>query len=648
MKPRILILPLLIVFALSGCATQKPFRQGNELLRQGHVEEGLDKLKTAEQQSPHDIEYKTTLYREQEVQIQRLLAAAETLRTQGKPDQAEALYRRVLKLDPDNPRAPQGLAAIANQRRANALVKAAQEDEQHSNGDAARRKLRQALALDAGNDAARGALHSLEERQGRLGVREPRLSAAFNRPVTLEFRDAPLKSVLDVLSRYGQLNFVLDKDVRPDTKVTVFARDLPIREALDMLLATGGLAKKVLNPTTLLLYPNILSKQREYQDEIVKAFYLGDADGKATLNLLRSLLKVNDIYLDERLNMIYLRGTLPQVRLAEKVLALQDQPAPEVVLDVEVLEVNRSHLLDLGLQPPTQFGVLTPVPATTSSTTGGVIVTTTSGTNQLTLDNLRHLSAAQIGVNNPVLNLLQQDGDVNLLANPRIRVVNKEKAKILIGDKVPVITTTATANVGVSESVNYLDVGLKLEVQPEVYPDNDVGMNVNLEVSNITQQIKGSNGSLVYQISTRSASTSLRLKDGETQALAGLIQDSENNSATGLPFLSDLPLVGHLFADKSHKRVKDEIVLLITPHIVRNVQPAPLSATEFPAGTEGEPGAPLFMGAGAASDTAPRRPTTPGVPPPAAASASAVPTDAPARPLLPGRIKPPPTLSPVP
>ncbi len=647
MKPRILIFPLLIAVALSGCAAQKSFRQGNELLRQGKVEEGLNKLKSAERKAPDNVEYKTTLYREQERQIQRLLAEAETLRTRGELDKAEGLYRRVLKLDPDNPRAPQGLAAIANQQRAQALVKAAQEEEKRGDGEAARKKLRQALALDAGNDAARRALRTLEEKQGSLGISEPQLSSVFDRPVTLEFRDAPLKSVLDVLARYGQLNFVLDKDVRPDTKVTVFARNLPIREALDMILVTGGLAKKVLTPTTLLLYPNIISKQREYQDQVVKAFYLGDADGKATLNLLRSLLKLNDIYLDERLNMIYLRGTPEQARLAEKVLALQDQPAPEVVLDVEVLEVNRSRLTDLGLQPPTQFTVLTPVPSTTSSTTGGVIVTTTSGATQLTLDNLRHLTGAQIGINNPVLNLLKQDGDVNLLANPRIRVVNKEKAKILIGDKVPVITTTATANVGVSESVNYLDVGLKLEVQPEVYPDNDVGMNVNLEVSNITQQIKGSNGSLVYQISTRSASTTLRLKDGETQALAGLIQDSENDSATGLPFLSDIPIVGRLFADKSHKRVKDEIVLLITPHIVRNLEPAPLAATEFPAGTEGGGGA-TFLRPGP-----PENPVHPlPVEPSPVAEGEGAPGSAPApgvpRPVLPGRIKPPPTLSPTP
>ena len=316
---------------------------------------------------------------------------------------------------------------------------------------------------------------------------------------------------------------------------------------------------------------------------------------------------------------------------------------------MEVLEVNRSRLTDLGLQPPTQFTVLTPVPTTTSSTTGGVIVTTTAGANQLTLDNLRHLTGAQIGINNPVLNLLKQDGDVNLLANPRIRVVNKEKAKILIGDKVPVITTTATANVGVSESVSYLDVGLKLEVQPEVYPDNDVGMNVNLEVSNITQQIKGSNGSLVYQISTRSASTSLRLKDGETQALAGLIQDSENDSATGLPFLSDIPLVGRLFADKSHKRVKDEIVLLITPHIVRNVEPAPLSATEFQAGTDGDPGG-SFMRSGPPVDPVRLPPIEPNRPASPPAEGEGSPGQAPvagvSRPALPGRIRPPPTLTP--
>ncbi|TCJ13931.1 type II and III secretion system protein [Parasulfuritortus cantonensis] len=186
----------------------------------------------------------------------------------------------------------------------------------------------------------------------------------------------------------------------------------------------------------------------------------------------------------------------------------------------------------------------------------------------------------------PTLNAGKTDSDVNLLANPRIRVRNKEKAKIHIGDKVPVITSNVTSTGVTSESVSYLDVGLKLDVEPQVYLDGDVAMKVGLEVSNIVQQVKSSTGTLTYQLGSRNATTVLRLKDGETQVLAGLISDEERTSAAKVPGLGDIPLLGRLFSSHSDNNSKTEIVLLITPHILRNVVRPELAEEEFYAGTE--------------------------------------------------------------
>ena len=188
---------------------------------------------------------------------------------------------------------------------------------------------------------------------------------------------------------------------------------------------------------------------------------------------------------------------------------------------------------------------------------------------------------------------------MQILANPRIRVMSRQKAKIHIGDKVPVITTTSTANVGVSQSVSYLDVGLKLDVEPTVYLDNDVGIKVGLEVSSIVNTIPGANGSLTYQIGSRTAETVLRLKDGETQILAGLINDEDRRSASKIPGLGDLPLLGHLFSTHHTEANKTEIILLITPHIVRNLTRLDADMSEFPAGTESAiGGAPLSLRSG--------------------------------------------------
>jgi len=205
------------------------------------------------------------------------------------------------------------------------------------------------------------------------------------------------------------------------------------------------------------------------------------------------------------------------------------------------------------------------------------------------------------------INLKKQDGRTNVLANPRIRVKNKEKARIHIGDKVPVITTTATSTGFVSETVNYLDVGLKLEVEPLVYLEDEVGIKVGLEVSNIAREIRSPSGSVTYQVGTRNAATTLRLKDGETQVLAGLINDEDRRSANKLPGLGDIsgPL-GKLFGSHSTTSNKTEIVLLITPRVVRNLQRPGARLEEFVSGTEGSLGADPLVLPGAA-----------GAPPPA-------------------------------
>jgi general secretion pathway protein D len=183
-----------------------------------------------------------------------------------------------------------------------------------------------------------------------------------------------------------------------------------------------------------------------------------------------------------------------------------------------------------------------------------------------------------------------------VLANPRIRVKNKDKARIHIGDKVPVITTTASATGFVGESVNYLDVGLKLEVEPTVYLEDEVGIKIGLEVSNISQQIRSSSGTVAYQVGTRNTATTLRLKDGETQVLAGLINDEDRRSSARVPGLGDTPVLEHLFGSTGTTANKTEIVLLITPRIVRNLTRPDVRLESFNSGTDGAIGqAPLIL-----------------------------------------------------
>jgi general secretion pathway protein D len=253
------------------------------------------------------------------------------------------------------------------------------------------------------------------------------------------------------------------------------------------------------------------------------------------------------------------------------------------MLQVEVLEMATNRLLELGIKFPDSV-------AWSLVGAAGVrgVVSLPEWLN-------RGSELVQLRFTDPLflVSFLQQDGSTNVLANPRIRVKNKEKARIHIGDRVPVITTTAAATGSfVSESVSYLDVGLKLEVEPFIYLDDEVGIRVGLEVSNIAREIRteGSN-TLAYQIGTRNATTMLRLRDGETQILAGLISDEDRRTASRVPGIGELPVAGRLFTHNRDNRVKSEIVLLITPRLVRTLARPDARTAEFAAGTEASTGA---------------------------------------------------------
>ena len=402
---------------------------------------------------------------------------------------------------------------------------------------------------------------------------ERALAEAYRKPITIEFRDAPLRSVFDVISRTSGLNFLFDKDVPADQKTSIFLRNSTIERAVSLTLLTNQLEQRVLDANTLLVYPNTPAKQKDYQPLLVRSFYLAHAQAKTVGDTLKSLLKARDVIVDDKLNLLIVRDSPPAIRLAEKLVALHDVPEPEVMLEVEILEVKRARLLDLGIRWPDQLSL-----APLSSGAGGTV----------TLDDLRHLHGSRIGATVSPLTLTARgvDADANLLANPRIRARNREKAKILIGERVPNITTTSTSTGFVAESVNYVDVGLKLDVEPTVYPDGEVAIKVSLEVSNIISQLQTKSGSLAYQIGTRTAQTVLRLRDGENQVLAGLINDEDRRGANKVPGLGDVPVLGRLFGSQSDDRSKTEIVLSITPRVVRNVrQPGP-GLMEFESGTE--------------------------------------------------------------
>jgi len=589
-----LLLMLLVAIALglvlAACASDPAFREGERLLAEGKDVAGVAALEKSVAAHPGNAQYRTALVRAREALLQKGLFAAEAQARSGKLEEAGAAYRALARQYGDDARVVSALNEIQVRLDNQTLLKAAADYLAKNEPEAARARLRAVLAREPGNPEAQHLLKQIEEKAGQTrGVEVPQLGASYRRPVSLEFRDAPLKQVFDALSRQSGLNFVFDKDVRMDQRATVFARDTAIADALDALLATSQLAKKILNGNTVLIYPNQPNKVKDYQEQVVKSFFLAHADAKNVMTLIRTMARIKDVYVDEKLNMVAVRDTPEVVRLAEKLVQMADRPDAEVMLEVEIMEVKRNRLQDLGVQWPSQFSVLNL--GTTTTTTVGTGVSVTTGaqvSNQLTLNSLKNITDNSVAINTAVINLKKDASDVNLLANPRIRVKSREKAKVHIGDKVPVITSNVTSTGVTSESVAYLDVGLKLDVEPQVGLDGDVTIKVGMEVSNIVREVKSATGTLTYQLGSRNANTVLRLRDGETQVLAGLISDEDRAGASKVPGLGDLPLIGRLFSSNRDELNKTEIILTITPRILRNIERPELADAEFFAGTESQ------------------------------------------------------------
>jgi len=590
-RPQKAALWLCAALLLTACVSDQAFREAREMIAGGQVDAGMTRLQALVAAHPENPEYRTYLLRQQEIRSGRLVTEGQTALVNEDLNGAEKAFRQALMIDRNQPRALNGLRQVDEARRHLALVQRA-ETLAGQQPEEALGVLRTVLSENPAQTAALRLKRQIEAERHQAQLTPPRLSAKMQKPVTLQFRDASISEVFQALGQVSGLSFVFDKDV-PASKVTLFANQMSVEDALQVLLTTSQLEKKVLGENAILIYPNNPAKKADYQENIVKTFFIGNADPKQTMNLIKTMVRTRDVFIDEKLGLVTVRDTLDNIRIVERLIAAQDLIEPEVLLDVEVLEVATTRLQSLGIQFPEQIALSPRVLTKLVPSDTGADLVYRAGTN--TLKELGGLNRNNIvaTVSDPavLINLKAQDGTANLLANPRIRVKNKEKAKIRIGDKVPVFTSTTAATGVSSQSVQYLDVGLSLDVDPVIHPDGQVSMKLALEVSNIVKEIpvKDSNGATTaqaYQIGSRRAETALRLKDGETQVLAGLISQVERTTASRVPGVGELPVLGRLFSSQGDNAEKTEIVLLVTPRIVRRTEQPPISVTEFSAGSD--------------------------------------------------------------
>lgn len=404
---------------------------------------------------------------------------------------------------------------------------------------------------------------------------QPELSERVDRIATLNFRSQPIGDIFNAIAKITGLEFIFDQGVNSTQQASIITNETRVIDALNLLLRTNQLDKKVLNKTTLLIYP--MAKSREYEDLQVRVFYLTQANPNSVQNVIRQVTLAKNIQIDERANAIVIRDTPDVIAVAERLVYALDIVQSEVTLDVQVLEVNSNEALEFGVDYPKSIGFFSE--------------------DKITFADLLNLDKESVNVKqlSATIKMLQQNGKTKILANPKIRVRNMEPAEIKIGEQIPLVTTTVSNGV-TSENVQYQDVGLTLSVEPRISVNNEVAIKVKLVSSSVLNKQPTANGSDVYTLTNRSAETTLTARDGDTQILAGLINEEQKNSNNGLPYISNVSWLDRIFGVKAKESKSTELILLITPQIERTLElPASYNSHFFSGSEEKATTLPLYL-----------------------------------------------------
>ncbi|MEW5981587.1 MAG: secretin N-terminal domain-containing protein [Acidobacteriota bacterium] len=407
-------------------------------------------------------------------------------------------------------------------------------------------------------------LQTLIERTRDLPPAGAELPGDLRLPDTLMFREASARDVFLALARFAGANLIFDPGYR-DAQVTIDLRNTSLEQALASLTAATRNFFRVSASKTVTIIPDTPAKRREYEEEVVRTFYLSNADVKETIDLLRIVVDARRLAPVTGTNAITIKDTPERVAAAGRIVAAIDKARPEVIIDVEVLEVDRTLLREFGLQIAS--------PGQPSASPG---ISGAAGVDRetLTLRDLHTLTTGDVFLTGfPALfyRLLKSDASSRSLANPQLRTSEGIAAQARFGERVPVPNTTFApiATGGVNQqpitSFNYENIGVNIDITPRTHHNDDVSLTLKVEVSSIS----GTGYGGLPTFGNRSVNTVIRLRDGETSVLAGLIRDDERTVLEGVPGLSDIPLIGRLFARNKVERQETDIILTLTPHIIR-------------------------------------------------------------------------------
>ena len=561
------ILPVLLLsFLLAGCvAGQKSFDRGAQAFEQEDYDQAVAELLTAVEKNPGEPQFRLKLNQARNRAALEHKKSGDDFFDHQHYRDAIREYQLASELDKSLFAATDGLESARDYLQAGQLVDEAETLIQNSRFDQAREAVNQALSLVADYPPALKIKQKIKQSQFAL-VDGVELEVKSTQPINLNFRDTKIPDVFDILTRLSGINFILDEDIRND-KTTLFLEQATFAQALELLLRMNKLDKKILNSKTIILFPKTRDKQKQFEDQIIQTFYLSHIDAKKAVNLLRTMLQVRKIYVQEELNAIVIRDQPDVIKLAQKMIEANDRGSSEVVFDLELLEVNHSDTRELGLKLSNYS-----IGAGLSVENSGLIANSglsAGGSTANLVDFTKNLDPFY-SIPTAAFRFLKTLVNAEVLANPKIRVRNREKAKVHVGSREPVITVTINDTL-TSENVQYIDVGVKLDVEPTIQLDKTIVTKLGLEVSNVSGREKTNNGTAVITISSTNADTTLTLRDGEQTIIGGLIRNDNSSTKNKIPLLGDIPLVGEIFNGTDHSKIKREILLSITPHIVKFV-----------------------------------------------------------------------------
>jgi general secretion pathway protein D len=417
----------------------------------------------------------------------------------------------------------------------------------------------------------------------------PILKPINTEPINLKMTNDS-RIVFETIAKLAGLSVIFDPDFT-SRRITTELPNVTLEQALDDVALESKAFWKPLSASVIFVAPDTPQKRKDVEDEIVRTFYLSNTltpqDLTEIVTGLRSLLDLRRLQQVNAQNAIVIRDTPDKLALAAKIIRDIDKAKPEVLVHVQVVSASIDRLRDLGILPGQSVAVTFAPrsglqPGTGSTGTGGGSSTTVSPT-QITLDNLRNLSGADYSATLPgaVANAILTDNKTRIIQDPEVRVSDGEKATLKVGSRVPVATGSFQAGVGVgavgggglvnplvNTQFQYIDVGVNIDVTPRVHPDGDVSMKLSIEVSQITgtSNIGGINQPV---IGSKKIEHDIRLKNGEVNVLGGLIERTETKNINGIPGLAQVPLMRYLFSDNNNQVQEDEVLIVLTPHIIR-------------------------------------------------------------------------------